>query len=338
MKNHLNNIPNRVWLIAITVVLSVIVAASCADKPSKYKPRAIGSPGELLVVVEDQCWNTDAGKFLKLLLQDEFPALPQEELMFKKTRIAYSQFKRHFMTYRNILLVSIRPSETNNRVEFRKHEWALNQHVAEVIASSPEELKGLLGQKWPTLKGFFYSGDIESMAEAYSSVYQAEAVSYIESHYPFTMYFPKGFQVKKSDEHFSWLDAQRMGSQLGVFVYQCSLDSLGDSSSQGLIRFRNKLLQHQVPGENEGSFMTTEYNFPVSVRKTKFANRQWTELRGLWKVEGDFMGGPFVDYFYQDTETNQLTMISGYVYAPVKPNKANYMREIEAVLKTIQIN
>ncbi|MBR8537178.1 DUF4837 family protein [Carboxylicivirga sediminis] len=338
MKNYMNNISNRIWLLAITVVVSIIIVAACADEPTTFKTRAIGSPGELLVVVEDKYWEADEGQYLKAILKDEFPALPQEETMFKKTRINYEQFKRHFRTYRNIMLVSVRPQEVVNRVEYRKHEWAINQYVAEVIVRSPVDLKSLLKQKWPTMKGFFYGGDIQSMADSYINLYQPEAVSHIKSNYPFTIYFPKGFKLKKNKGQFSWLDTQRLGSQLGIFVYQCPLDSLGEINAQSLLRFRNNLLRKQVPGENRGSFMTTEEQFPVSVNKAKFANRQWIELRGLWKVQGDFMGGPFVDYFYKDTDNNQLLMISGYVYAPAKPKKGIYMREVEAVLKTIHVN
>ncbi|MCU4157789.1 DUF4837 family protein [Carboxylicivirga sp. A043] len=338
MKNYINTISNRVWLLAIVVVITIIAVAACADRPSNFKPRAIGSPGELLVVIEDQYWNAATGKVLKVLLDDEFPALPQGETLFKKTRIAYEQFERHFRTYRNVLMISIRDNERTNRVEYRRQEWAQNQHVAKVIARSPDELNGLLEQKWSTIKGFFHNGDISAMAESYHTVYEPEAVLHVDSVYPFKMYFPKGFRLKKFNGQFSWLGSQRLGSQLGIFVYQYPLDSLGEFNSQSLIRFRNNLLRKQVPGEAKGSFMATEEQFPVSVRQSTFANRQWTELRGLWKVQGDFMGGPFVDYFYQDKDNNRLLMVSGYVYAPAKPNKAIYMREVEAVLKTLEMN
>ncbi|WP_439185575.1 DUF4837 family protein [Carboxylicivirga taeanensis] len=338
MKNYINTISNRIWLLALTVVVSVIVAAACADRSIKVKPRAIGSPGELLVVIDDEYWNAQTGQFLKGLLTDEFPALPQGEALFKKTRISYSQFVKHFRTYRNILLIAIRSTESSNRVEYRRHTWAMNQSVAEVIAQTPQEMEYLLEQKWGSLKGFFYKGDIASMAEAYTYNYQPEAVEHIQNQHDLTMYLPKGFKVKKSDSLFTWLDTQRLGSQLGVLIYRCPLDSIGHIDSQKLIRVRNNLLRKKVPGENKGSFMTTEAQFPVSVRKTEFANHQWTELRGLWKVQGDFMGGPFIDYFCQDQENNQLLMISGYVYAPAKPNKGIYMRELEAVLKTIKLN
>lgn len=338
MKNYMSNVNSSIWLIAIAVVVLVIVAAACADKPADYKPRSIGAPGELLIVVDDEHWDSECGDVLKTLLKDEFPALPQSEAIFRKTRINYQQFKRHFRTYRNVLLVSVREDEINNRVEYRKQEWAQNQGVVELIAQSPEGLKSLVKQKWPKIKGFFYNGDIVAMAESYVDLYEPEPVQHIQSHYPFSMYFPKGFKVKKNDDAFSWLDSERLGSQLGVFVYQCSLDSIVNIDARNLLLFRNHVLKQQVPGEQDGSFMTTEDAFPVSVRRTKFGGRQWIELRGLWKVQGDFMGGPFVDYFLADEENQQLTMLSGYVYAPAKPDKSMYMREVEAVLKTYSLN
>jgi len=338
MKNYMSNIDNRIWLIAIVVVVSIIFVAACSDKQSQYKPRAIGSPGELLIVMDDVYWQSDAGQVLKELLEDEFPALPQSESLFRKTRIAFNQFERHFRTYRNVLLVSIRSNENSNRVEFRKQEWALGQYVAEVIAKTPEEMIGLLHQKWPTLKGFFYNGDISSMADSYKNLYEPELFNYIENAYPFSMYFPKGFRIKKNENQFSWLSSERLGSHLGVFVYQCPLDSAPSIDANNLLQFRNNILRKNVPGETIGSFMTTETQYPVVVNKTKFGGKQWIELRGLWKVQGDFMGGPFVDYFLADESTQQLTMLSGYVYAPAKPKKGIFMREVEAVLKTYALN
>ncbi|GEM_PF-4313516 len=337
MKSYIY-INNRVIFLVFTIVLSVIIIGACSDQSSAYKPRAIGSPGEVLVVVDDKCWNSEAGFVLQQVLEDEFPALPQSERIFRKTRIGYDQFQRHFRTYRNILLISIRENELTNRVEYRKNEWAQKQCVAEVIVKSSDDMEKLLAQKWPKIKGFFYNGDINAMAQSYLELYEQETVDHVKQMYPFSLYFPRGFHLKKQHGQFTWIDAQRLGSQLGVFIYQYPLDSISDNSSRSLLRFRNNILRKEVPGEVSGSFMTTEEQYPVSVRQTKFGGKQWTELRGLWKVQGDFMGGPFIDYYYKDKENNQLVMLSAYVYAPAKPDKAMYMREVEAVLKTFRIN
>ncbi len=333
MRNYLSK--SSMSFITLSIVVTVIfIVAACTSSGSSFKPRPLGAPGELLLVIDNVNWSSQVGNTLGDMLDDTFPALPQEETMFKKTRINFSQFKRHFRTYRNILLVSVRSDTPVNKVKYRKNEWALNQQVAEVVAKDMESLQELLMQKWPTIKGFFYGGDINSLVQSYIRTFEPLAVDAITSNYPFSMHFPKGFELKKQDEEFTWLSIDRLESHLGVFVYRCSLDSLEGDKSVDLLRFRNNVLKRQVPGENPGSFMTTEENYPVLVNKSTFGGKKWVELRGLWKVQGDFMGGPFVDYFYIDEENNQLLMLEGYVYAPSKPNKGIFVREVEAVLKS----
>lgn len=53
------------------------------------------------------------------------------------------------------------------------------------------------------------------------------------------------------------------------------------------------------------------------------------ELRGLWFIKGDFMGGPYVNYTFVDEKRNQVICIDGYVFAP-KFDKREFLRELEA--------
>ena len=59
------------------------------------------------------------------------------------------------------------------------------------------------------------------------------------------------------------------------------------------------------------------------------------ELRGLWNVKGDFMGGPFVSYAILDTNHNKILYLEGFVYAP-KYNKRNYIKRLEAILLSLK--
>ena len=58
------------------------------------------------------------------------------------------------------------------------------------------------------------------------------------------------------------------------------------------------------------------------------------ELRGLWQMKGDFMGGAFVNYSMVDEKRNRVISLDGYVYCP-KFDKREYLREQEALIKTI---
>ena len=70
---------------------------------------------------------------------------------------------------------------------------------------------------------------------------------------------------------------------------------------------------------------------PVS---TFVTNEPYTiKTEGLWKLEGDFMGGPFVSYTLLDTRHNKIITIDGFLYAP-SDTKRDLMRQVEAVIKT----
>ena len=59
-------------------------------------------------------------------------------------------------------------------------------------------------------------------------------------------------------------------------------------------------------------------------------------MRGLWRVEGDMMGGPFVSLARLDEQNNRVIVAEGFVYAP-ETEKRNYIRRIEAALYTLRL-
>jgi hypothetical protein len=59
-------------------------------------------------------------------------------------------------------------------------------------------------------------------------------------------------------------------------------------------------------------------------------------LRGLWKMVGDMMGGPFVSLVRLDEQNNRVIVVEGFVYAP-ETEKRNLIRRIEAALYTLRL-
>ena len=59
--------------------------------------------------------------------------------------------------------------------------------------------------------------------------------------------------------------------------------------------------------------------------------------RGLWKMENDFMGGPFVHYTLLDKDQMRIINLDAFVYAP-KFNKREYLRELDAIIKGVQVS
>ena len=58
-------------------------------------------------------------------------------------------------------------------------------------------------------------------------------------------------------------------------------------------------------------------------------------IKGLWKMEGDFMGGGFFTTLIINPKTQEKTLVSLYLYAPGE-NKANYLLDLESIWKSIK--
>ena len=60
-------------------------------------------------------------------------------------------------------------------------------------------------------------------------------------------------------------------------------------------------------------------------------------IRGLWNVQNDFMGGPYVINTILDEEHNRIIYMMAYVYAP-EGKKRNILRQVENILYTVDID
>jgi hypothetical protein len=60
------------------------------------------------------------------------------------------------------------------------------------------------------------------------------------------------------------------------------------------------------------------------------------EARGLWRVKGDFMGGPFVSHSRVDTKNQRVIAAEVFIYSPDRL-KGGLMRRMEASLYTLKL-
>jgi hypothetical protein len=81
--------------------------------------------------------------------------------------------------------------------------------------------------------------------------------------------------------------------------------------------------------------MATDRNH-VEVKNISSKGEYAQEARGLWHMENDAMGGPFVAHSVVDTINNRIVVVEGFVYAPEKM-KRTMIRRLEAALYTLEV-
>ncbi len=77
--------------------------------------------------------------------------------------------------------------------------------------------------------------------------------------------------------------------------------------------------------------MTTSKFFPTTLEFLKYKGRDFAQVRGMWEVQNDFMGGPFVSHSFYSPDGSEIFVAEAWVYAP-KFDKRQYLRQVESLL------
>ena len=94
-------------------------------------------------------------------------------------------------------------------------------------------------------------------------------------------------------------------------------------------------MRANIPGFKEGVYMSTD-SLLTDVRPINVQNSYTMEARGLWRMKGDFMGGPYVSHTRLDEKNQRIITAEIFVYSPDKM-KRNLVRQMEASLYTLKL-
>jgi hypothetical protein len=90
-----------------------------------------------------------------------------------------------------------------------------------------------------------------------------------------------------------------------------------------------------MPGGKAGQYIQTDSMF-VEITETSDRDRYMQIARGLWYMENDMMGGPFVSHSMVDEKNGRVIVAEAFVYAPNK-KKGSMLRKLEASLYTLKM-
>ncbi len=325
-----------------TILLFLLISFlfnSCKTAPDSNKPAPSGAAGVMIIVMNDKVKKTDSGKKLWDMMVQPMIGLPQEEPMFDVSVIPHRAFTDFMKTYRNIISVEVGDGVQNEGIKFFKGTWAKQQALVKIEAKTIESFEKMVVENELKLVGFFTRAERERLMTYFGKTFNQQLTDKVKDDWRFFMPVPRDFVLRKEDKDFLWMSYETPKSSLGLLIYQFDYVGEGSFSKEYLLNKRDEVLMNEVPGEYEGSYMTTEHNFPVNYQVIKTSNdSNVVVLRGLWKVQGDMMGGPFISMSHYNKETNKVIVTEGYTYNPEKPKKRNFVRQLEAILQSYDPN
>ena len=137
--------------------------------------------------------------------------------------------------------------------------------------------------------------------------------------------------------------ARRISSvndSFGIYIQEFKKSIFDINSNQKklcqVIKTRDSIGNLYVHGGARNSQMTTDETFAAYFSKAKIDNKTTFETKGLWKMNNDFMSGPFINYNIFDPKRSRILVVEGFCYAPSK-EKRDLMFELEAIIKSIKL-
>ena len=94
-------------------------------------------------------------------------------------------------------------------------------------------------------------------------------------------------------------------------------------------------MKANIPGAEEGQYITTDAG-SVTLTDAAYNGKYMSIARGLWFMENDLMGGPFVSHSIVDEKSGRMIVAEAFVYAPNKM-KRSFMRRLESSLYTLKL-
>jgi len=298
------------------------------------KRRSIGSPGELLVVIDDELQKSEIKSIIADFADEEFPCIPQWEPTFKMVTISPNEFEGYFKLYRNIIIVR-QTRFPVEKIEYLHNVWANHQQVMKLNICEVKSFGSLFSTNKSQIYNFLYYGDIVAMQKANLKAENTIAKQFLNDKYGVDMVLPKDFRLIKDTLDFSWFRFDKYETTQNIVMYSFNVNKVNLLDVKCLVRLRDSICRTYISGPFLNSYMTTEKSLPIRYNELIINNTKVIEIRGLWKVEGYFMGGPFVDYFVRDSKNQKLIWIEGFAYAPRKQNKSFYVRQIESILHSV---
>ena len=332
--------------VVVVFVLFFWLLSSCKnDEKKKPLPGYTGNPGEIVVVAKAE--ELRASLILDALsgiFSRSIRGLPQPEPEFDVVRIAKKDFSRIFQLHRNLLIFEINKLN-DNKVHYLQNQWAKGQKIVEITASSVPKAVKLVEENSENILNYFKFAEIERIIERNKKLGNKEVEASIKKQFGIQLIIQKDAYLAKQDSNFTWIRIERVRKKggydhrisQGLFLYEIPYQDTSQLHLQYLTQIKDRITRRQIPGPTEGSYMTTSYRLEQPfIKKYWLKNKYVVEIRGLWRVEGNFMGGPFVHLAVVDEQKSRIINIVGYVYAP-QFNKRNYLREVEAMIYSFEL-
>lgn len=325
-------------LILLALVVSVVSCKEGKKGGRNLLPPVSGATNEILVVMNKALWDGAMGDSIKAFFEQPQLGLPQGEPMFDVINLPLANFEKNVKSHRNVLLVEVSPKADTTALLFKDSPWARTQKLFKLSATSDSAFYHLFDENKQKIMAVFAKAERDRLIEVYKKTSDSKIFNLFKNKYKMLMYCPGGYVINKDTNNFVWISAETRVDSKGIIFFQEPYENQVQLNYQIIMDKMNEVLKQNIPGPRPNTWMTLDMKTPVTAATYNYQGAYYAVMiRGLWMVQNDFMGGPYVINTVLDQEHNRIIYMMAYVYAP-DGKKRNMLRQVETILYTVDID
>lgn len=318
------------------------VKKAATKKVSKKKkknllmPNATGLPYEMLVVMDDEQWDRPLGRAVFNVLDSDVPGLPQSERSFRISRVEPEGFNSNmFKIMRNIIKVNIQDIYTQPKFKFARNVYSYPQMIMTLQAPDEESLTEYINNNQQAIIDFFTKAEMNREIENLSEKHNLEVSRLAKEILDVDVWVPWELNKFKKGKDFFWASTNIGKKDMNLVLYSYPYTDKNTFTLDYFLQKRDSVMKANIPGGPKGSYMTTNHDY-VYVEDGTVRGKYAQIARGLWRIQGDRMGGPFVSHSRVDEANGRVVVAEAFIYAP-ESLKRDLLRRMEAALYTLQL-
>lgn len=320
------------------LVVILLLSTSCDDKKKKaYKPASVGALNTLAVVMENDLWEGTVGDKVREHFAESLIGLTWNEPQFNLEHMPPQVFTGMTRHRRAVLYVSI---DTVDIAHIKTDLYATPQKVGVLKGRNQDELINNIDEFSDKIIASIRETELDETQKRFSRSLSLDKS--LQEEFNISLKLPTIYKVGKVEENFVWIDREIPKGSMNIIVYTMPGNSFDNDSTfvSDIVKMRDSIGKKYIPGPdipNKTTYMVTEKAFAPYVFPAELAGRKAAEVRGIWEIQNYPMAGPFLTFIVNDDKNNRKLVVEGFTFAPAT-NKRDYMFELEAILKTLQIN
>jgi len=346
----------------VVLALGIALLSGCGDDAltSRYGgvPPAFGKANKLTVIADSTWWERGLRDSLDFTFGAPVLILPAPEPLYDLTHFSLKDLeanpaRRELRTYflvshnglrgtplddlmRRDLGDSLLPPGESYSLKLIRNRWASGQILVYIYGSDEHAVYQAIAERGPALLARLKDHDLPILeSQTYAARESAALARRVREHTGMTFRIPGEYMEALEQDSVLWLRKELKDMTLGLLFQRLDYQSQAQFEKEGFRQLHDRM--SAVVGSPQPELVTRmmidDRYLPMFFSPLTLSGQYALEVRGLWRMENDVMGGPFISYLVQSPDQRQLVLATGFIYGPGK-SKREWMQQLELILRS----